>query len=382
MIQKQKCLAVGAGAIGKSVSAVTFSKFGCDVLVADVKPEVIADINNRNGYCIIQTEFNKPDVNVAVEGIRAAEISSEEAKNFAMEADYICTAIGPVGMKFFLPTLMEWLKARNRVSKKPLYLLFFENDSSCVSLFHQVATEALGAVPEWMKVAKASIERMTKPLPPVDGKYDVVAESVFPVLLPKAALRDSSIADSPLFALVDDVDAYYYRKLYTNNLGHAVLGYVGSYYGYATADQCVKDAKVCAILDEVLSETGEMLIKEYGFTAEEMQAHLKLLPTRYWNQGLNDSLDRLARDPVRKLSPSERIVGAIRKCSHAGIRPDGIIKVLCYAVRYNGQDDQSLQLAKDFSEKGMGWILENICGISSDEKLYDTIMEIDKQLFC
>lgn len=380
-MQKQKCLAVGAGAIGKSVSAFTFSKLGFEVLVADVKEEVIADINSRGGYCITQTEFNKPDVTVCVEGIKAAPINSDTARNFALDADYICTAIGPVGMRAFLPTLMEWIKARNEVSKKPLYLLFFENDSGCVSLFHQVTAETIGTVPEWMGVAKASIERMTKPLPSVDGKYDVVAESVFPVLLPKAVLKDSSIAETDLFALVDDVDAYYYRKLYTNNLGHAVLGYVGSYRGYTTAAQCGEDSVVCDILAEVLSETGEMLKKEYAFSAEEMEAHLKKLPTRYWNQGLNDSLDRLARDPIRKLSPSERIVGALRKCSKAGIETSGIIKVLCYAMRYKGEDEQSLQLAKDFSEKGVGWILENVCGITKDESLYAKIVQTDKELF-
>jgi len=74
-------------------------------------------------------------------------------------------------------------------------------------------------------------------------------------------------------------------------------------------------------------------------------------------------------------------VGALRKCSKAGIETSGIIKVLCYAMRYKGEDEQSLQLAKDFSEKGVGWILENVCGITKDESLYAKIIQTDKELF-
>jgi len=376
------CLAIGAGAIGKSVTGLTFREMGFDVTFVDVREDVIRDINRRKGYRIKTARFKMEDTWQEVTGVSACSVSSDEAEKKAICADYMCTSVGSAGLKTFIPTLVKWLQKRNSVSHKRMYLLFFENEGQCMDMVSHAVKTAMGNIPEWLTMAKASIERMTKALPSDNGEFDVVGERVFPVFLPKETMKDSSIAkDTKRFRLVDDIDAYYYRKLYTNNLGHAALGYAGTYYGYHTSVQTMDDERVSSIMYEALSESGAMLVKTFGFTEEEMREHIEELPTRFWNQGLDDSLVRLARDPIRKIGPEERIIGAMRKCFLKGIEITGICKILCYALRYyNESDEESRLLNKLGKEKGMEWVLENICRISRDEPIYSRILETDKRL--
>lgn len=372
-----RCLAIGAGAIGKSVTGLTFREMGFHVTFADVSGEAIRDINRRGGYRITTARYGMADTHTDVCGVSACAVASEEAKQAAIEADYICTSVGAYGMEALLPTLTAWLTERGAVSKKPLYLLFFENQHNFMNIVRDAVAASLGGIPQWLRMANTSIERMTKGIITEAGEYDVVAERIFPVFLPRAVMEDSSIArDNARFELVDDIHAYYLRKLYTNNLGHAALGYIGSYLGYHTAVETEHDSRANAVLSLALGEAGALMVQKYGFSRESMDAHLLELPTRYWNPGLNDSLARLARDPLRKLGPEERITGAMRDCAGAGIPIRGMIQIYCFALYYDNEADPSSRELKSLREtKGPEWVLEHISGITSDESLFAEIMK-------
>ena len=387
MSDRKLCLAVGAGAIGKSVVGVTFEEMGCDVMFADVSKPVIDDLQSRGGYRIKTARFGQADQWQTVMGMRAYPIDSEEVKARALCADYICTAIGTGGLKAFLPTLTGWINQRilqclnPNQSIAPVYLLFFENETACQQMVTDALVESIGAIPSWLIMAKVSVERMTKPIPPVNGQYDVVGERVFPIFIPKTPIQGSGLETDSHFEPVGDIDAYYYRKLYTNNLGHAALGYIGAYYGYTAATQTMADERIYTVMNEALKTAGAMLMRLYGFSEKSMRDHLEELPKRFWNQGLDDDLSRLARDPIRKLSPNERIVGAMKKCAMLGIPDDAIaaiIEILCYAIRYKDPDDPAAcELARLRETNGTGWIVTHIAGIDPADALYQKILDAD-----
>ncbi len=45
---------------------------------------------------------------------------------------------------------------------------------------------------------------------------------------------------------------------------------------------------------------------------------------RFANRPLSDTVFRLARDPLRKLGPNDRLVGAARLAEKAGVAPEGL----------------------------------------------------------
>lgn len=90
-----------------------------------------------------------------------------------------------------------------------------------------------------------------------------------------------------------------------------------------------------------------------------------------------DSLFRLARDPIRKLSENERIVGAVRRCYDCGIFPENTILILFFAASYRDENDPSAtELSKLFSSGGIGAVLSDVCKIDKDSKLYSKITDL------
>ena len=52
---------------------------------------------------------------------------------------------------------------------------------------------------------------------------------------------------------------------------------------------------------------------------------MRRMPSNEWNPYLRDPIDRVTRDPIRKLGWDDRVVGSIRFAMNAGINPEKMI---------------------------------------------------------
>jgi mannitol-1-phosphate 5-dehydrogenase len=160
------------------------------------------------------------------------------------------------------------------------------------------------------------------------------------------------------------------RKLYTHNSAHATLGYLGYQAGWAYGYEALEDRGIRATLDAVLRDTGEALIRKHGFEPEEHRAHVADLLERFTNVDLGDTCFRLARDPLRKLAPDDRLVGAARLCESQGIPSDALAKVIASALRFDSPEDPSAQeLQRRIQQEGPGSVLRSVCSIAPEEPL-------------
>ena len=373
------CLVFGAGSIGKSVAGYVFRKLGFEILFVDVNRAVVDDVNMRKSYKIFRScgDLN-PET---VDKISAINLSSEAAIcTVICSVDYICTAVGVQGLDSVAAVLAKGIKARKAAGVlKPLRILLCENHSEIHSymlerLKKHLAHEEL----EGVYLIETSIERMTKPFSRKEYEFDVVAEEHYPVIISRdrVYMDDLYLKNPEYFLPVENIQAYYYRKLYTNNLGHAVLGYMGYLRDYKNIVQSINDPEINTILQGALDEAGKMLIARYGFREYDMVSHLEKLVSRFSNEGLSDEVERVARSPIRKLSRGERLLGPAVLCLENGIYPANIIKTIHFAVRYfNPNDRESIELNRVYKERGMEHILENICGLHRDELLYRELLK-------
>lgn len=373
---KKLCLAIGAGAIGKSVCGYVFSSLGYDVVYSDVFEKVVNDINLRGGYDIHVAQTGKETYIHEVRGVRAVLASDDRMEQLTMQADVLCTSVGANGIRAISETLAKRIAKRAKTASTPLHIFFFENDSACEALIKEAITTACGKIPEWLTLVPASIERMTKPLA-VGDKIDVLSEQFIPVIVEKARIIGTGLEDQPdYFMAVDNLPKYYYRKLYTNNLGHAVLGYYGLKKGAKTSVEAMTYGEITELLTRVLEESGEMLCREYGFTGDEMDKHIEALMIRYKNEELADDLIRLARQPIRKIGAKERICGTIHHCQSCGVSCDAVAETLLLALKYDCEADETAkELAELIAEKGIDNILTDVCGFSKESCIFKSIKE-------
>ena len=131
----------------------------------------------------------------------------------------------------------------------------------------------------------------------------------------------------PTFEEKADLEPFEEAKLYGHNATHALAAYLASLRGLARIEEIrgVPGA-VGFIRAAFLEESGAALVRKWPgvdplFTADGMRAHVDDLIERMLNPHLGDLVERIARDPARKLGWSDRLIGAMRLALSQDIRP-------------------------------------------------------------
>ncbi len=116
-------------------------------------------------------------------------------------------------------------------------------------------------------------------------------------------------------------------KLYGHNSTHAVAAYLGVQLRIKRIADLEKFAGVRAFLEAAfIQESGEALIRRHRgvdalFTPAGYKAYVTDLLERMFNPHLGDTVERVGRDPARKLEWDDRLAGTIRIALQQGVNP-------------------------------------------------------------
>lgn len=131
----------------------------------------------------------------------------------------------------------------------------------------------------------------------------------------------------PTFEEKPDLEPFEEAKLYGHNATHALAAYLAALRGLVRLDEIrgVPGA-VDLVRAAFLEESGGALVRKWSgvdplFTADGMRAHVDDLIERMLNPHLGDLVERIARDPARKLGWNDRLIGAMRLSLSRDIRP-------------------------------------------------------------
>jgi mannitol-1-phosphate 5-dehydrogenase len=116
-------------------------------------------------------------------------------------------------------------------------------------------------------------------------------------------------------------------KLYGHNATHALAAYLGAIRGVDyIADLRGIPGVLPFLRAAFIKESGEALIRKYGgvdplFTHDGYTKYADDLLLRMTNPYLRDSVERVGRDPQRKLGWDDRLIGTMRVALHHDIEP-------------------------------------------------------------
>ena len=85
----------------------------------------------------------------------------------------------------------------------------------------------------------------------------------------------------------------------------------------------------------MLAETKQLLVAKHEFDPEVQQAYLEKILNRFANPYLPDTVDRVGRQPLRKLSRNERLIGPAAELAERGIRPEFLLATVAAALRFD-----------------------------------------------
>jgi mannitol-1-phosphate 5-dehydrogenase len=159
-----------------------------------------------------------------------------------------------------------------------------------------------------------------------------------------------------VFEEKDDLLPFEEAKLYGHNAIHALLGCLARLRGYAVMSRIREDSKLLDLgRHAFLEESGAALIRRHGgvtrdplFTTSGWSAYAEDLLLRMTNPWLHDRVERIIRDPVRKLGWNDRFFGTMRAALEQGIRPRAMALGAAAAVSYAQEQRESTASPRDF----------------------------------
>jgi len=129
-----------------------------------------------------------------------------------------------------------------------------------------------------------------------------------------------------VFHQKDDLTSFEEAKLYGHNAVHALLGYLCRLAGFEYMEQAAGNDIMEIGRRAFIEESGAALVAAYGacgdplFTEAGYEAYAKDLMQRMTNPNLHDQVDRIIRDPERKLGWDDRLVGTMRRIREQGFQ--------------------------------------------------------------
>jgi mannitol-1-phosphate 5-dehydrogenase len=132
----------------------------------------------------------------------------------------------------------------------------------------------------------------------------------------------------------------------------------------------LEDADIYSIVERAFAEAKAGLYAAHGIPEAELDEHIRLLLPRLANRALPDTLIRLGRDPLRKLSPKDRLVGAARLAEKAGVSPEALSWGIAAGYLFDyAKDPLAVALQRRLADEGLDIVLADVSRIAKDEPL-------------
>jgi len=366
----KKAIQIGAGNIGRGFIGGLLSDAGYHVVFADVNAAVIDKINEDGQYTIHVMDVESSDqVITNISGISSA---GPEMIDAVVEAEFITTAVGLRILPIIAPSIAQGIEKRAEQGvHEYLNIVACENAIRGTSqlkaaVYEKLSDEGKAYADKYVGFADCSVDRIVPPVK-CDNPIDVVVEAYYEWNVEEAALK-GPIPEIKGMNLAGNLEAYIERKLFTLNTGHCITAYLGCLKGYATIDEAIADEEIFKIVKSAMTESGMGLVKKHGLDKE---AHLKYIDKiigRFNNPYLKDDVLRVGRDPLRKLSPTDRLANPTLTAAGFGLPVDNLLVGIAAALHYKDDKD----LTDKINELGIRGFLTEFSGIK-DETLLDKI---------
>lgn len=373
----------GAGNIGRGFIGAVLSQSGYRVVFADVNKEIVDRINADRQYTVHIKDVDSEDI--LISGVSAVDSSTDAVVDVIKEAEILTTAVGLRILPFIAPAIAKGIVARKEAGiEAPLNIIACENGLMASSRLKEAVLSHLDeAQTEWCLAhtgfPNCSVDRI---VPPVrsENPIDVAVEKYYEWNVEEKAF----VGKAPEIAgmnMADNLLAYIERKLFTLNTGHAITAYLGNMKGCQTILESIETPEIYAVVHAAMQQSGEALVKQFGFDHEAHFKYIEKIIKRFHNPYLKDDVTRVGREPIRKLSPDDRLIKPVMTAKSFGLPYDKILLGVGAALHFNNPEDpQSVQLMEKIATEGLVPAISEVTGIKSGDPMLQEIVNAYKEV--
>lgn len=360
----------GAGNIGRGFIGASLQKAGYQVIFADVNQDLLEKMQTQGGYRVLiaghpdETEFYENYT------VLNSQTQRNELTKAIAEADLVTTSVGASVLPYIAPAIALGAEARER--KEKLVVMACENAVNATDHLAEEIGKHSSAVS--LAFCNTAVDRIV-PQQPEGSEPDVTVEQFSEWVIETKNLKNK--LDIPSAKFVKNLKPYIERKLFTVNTAHCSVAYLGFRKGFVNTGDALKDPEIKKQLLAVLAETSKALQIRHKLDPAEQQTYIDTTVARLENPLLNDSIERVGRDPMRKLSRTERIVSPAATLAEAGITPTALLLIYGCALRFENEEDSSAtKMHELILSRSPGEIVQQVSSIQPEHPLFDYLVGV------
>lgn len=365
-----KAVHFGAGNIGRGFVGLLLHEAGYEVVFADVSEALIAQLQAADSYTV--HVVGEAPTDTVVDGFRAIN-SAHDPEGLTAEiasADIVTTAVGAHILRFVAPAIAAGIAARPAGSSR-IAIMACENAINGTNILEaEVRANYQGDdLDERAIFANTAVDRIVPAQAP-DAGLDVTVETFYEWVVDRTPFGGSEPA-IPGATYVGDLSPYIERKLFTLNTGHATTAWYGWAAGIEKISDAIGDREIRQKVAGVLAETSSLLVAKHGFPADVQQAYMAKILTRFANPYLPDTVERVGRGPIRKLSRHERIIGPAVELAERGMASSHLMAAFAAALAFTPKGDEEVTLLQEIlAGSDADAATEQITGLTAEHPLY------------
>ncbi|WP_336631533.1 MULTISPECIES: mannitol-1-phosphate 5-dehydrogenase [unclassified Microbacterium] len=376
-----KAVHFGAGNIGRGFVGLLLHEGGYELVFSDVAAPLVDAINAVSEYTV--HEVGDGGTDKVVTGFRAvnSQTDPQAVIDEVATANVVTTAVGPTILRFVAPHIVAGLALRDP-SAPPLQVMACENAIGATDILRDEVRAQAGDAWEVLSAravfANTAVDRIVPAQPPGEG-VDVTVEPFFEWAIERPPFGDEP-PTIPGAHFVDDLAPYIERKLFTVNTGHATTAYFGAQAGIEKISDALADPAIAARVAATLEETSALLEAVHGLDPAELAEYRATILRRFANPALPDTVGRVGRQPLRKLSRHERFVGPAAAAAERGLPTTALVAAMGAALAFDEPDDeQSVELQRRLREEDAEAFTASVTGLEPGHPLFAVVAEVVRE---
>ncbi|ENQ4670293.1 mannitol-1-phosphate 5-dehydrogenase [Vibrio cholerae] len=368
---KKNAVHFGAGNIGRGFIGKLLADADIAVTFADVNEPLVDQLSHQQEYKVkvVGSECKMETVS----HVTAVNSASEALIERIIKTDLVTTAVGPTVLDIIAKTIAKGLSARFAAGNtQPLNIIACENMVRGTTHLKQqvyqfLTTEEQQQADALVGFVDSAVDRIVPPLQAAnDDPLEVTVESFSEWIVDEQQFK-GEIPQIEGMEKTDNLMAFVERKLFTLNTGHCVTAYLGCLKGHRTIREAIEDPSIHAQVKQAMQESGEVLIRRYGFDRALHSAYIEKILSRFANPYLVDEVDRVGRQPLRKLSANDRLIKPLLGTIEYGLPNGMLLKGIAAALKYrNSSDLQAVELQQSIEKEGVRSTLARYTGLAAE----------------
>lgn len=336
----RKVTIIGAGRTGRGTfGELFFSEGGFDIAFADINADLVRALREQGYFVTKQTDLDTGTFKqIRVDGFEVFEVQADRGAYLRRlaESEFVAVAVFPDSFDAVAQDLADMIRLRIEGGMTHKAAVIIGGNFVGLRSYFEGALEKLLDADELAvlndqvalitskanrKVTFSSdpdagplaLEGDDKPILPVEDRFFFEDGYEYP----------------SFFQRSNDVELSMVEKIWSENLLHCSLGFMGAYKGCEYLNDAASDELCADLAGRAWREGRRALEAEFGIPMPD-DSLLETMLGKFSSPYFRDRIDRVVRQPIRKLSRGDRFLGPALLCLKHGIMPFFILRAAAY----------------------------------------------------